>query len=110
MWRWLVTNDDFTPTMPRNRERLLQRLDDMLDSGQVTAEEATALRAATNAEDYEAAVLRIRTRHAQARLDAAVEAGQMTQAEANASIERLRKGDHPRGLRAHLRKITAKGH
>ena len=105
-----MTSDDFAPTMPKNRKRLLDRLDHMIDSGQVTADEATELRAATNAEDYEAAVIRIRARHARARLDAAVEAGQMTQAEANASIERLRKGDHPRGLRAHLRKITAKGH
>jgi hypothetical protein len=96
--------------MHKNRDRLLQQLDHMLDSGQVTVEEATALRAATSAEDYEAAMIKIRTRHAQARLDAAVEAGQMTQAEANANIEQLQKGEHPRGLRAHLRKITAKGH
>ena len=105
-----VTNDNFAPTMPKNRERLLERLDHMVRSGQVTPEEATDLRAATNAEDYEVAVVRIRTRHARARLDAAVEAGQMTQAEANANLEELQKGEHPRGLRAHLRKITAKDH
>jgi hypothetical protein len=96
--------------MPKNRERLLERLDHMLGSGQVTAEEATALRAATSAEDFEAAVVRIRTRHARARLDAAVEAGQMTEAEANANLEQLHKGEHPRGLRAHLRKVTSKDH
>jgi hypothetical protein len=82
----------------------------MLGSAQVTAEEATALRAATSVEDYEAAVVTIRTRHARARLDAAVEAGQMTQAEANANLGRLQKGEHPRGLRAHLRKITSNDH
>jgi hypothetical protein len=96
--------------MPKNRERLLERLNHLVRSGQLTAEEATVLRAATNAEDFEAAVVRIRTRHAGARLDAAVEAGKMTEAEAKANIERLQKGEHPRGLRAHLRKITTRDH
>jgi hypothetical protein len=82
----------------------------MVQSGQVTAEEATALRTATNAEDYEAAVIRIRTRHARSRLAAAVEAGQMTQAEADANVELLQTGGHPRALRAHLRKVTSKDH
>jgi CHASE3 domain sensor protein len=106
----VVTKDDFAPTVPKNRKRLLERLDQMVRSGQVTAEEAADLRAANNAEDFEAAVVRIRTRHARVRLDAAVEAGQMTQAEANANVEQLQKGEHPRGLRAHLRKITSEDH
>jgi hypothetical protein len=96
--------------MPKNRKRLLDRLDHMIDSGQVTADEATELRAATNAEDYEAAVIRIRARHARARLDAAVEAGQMTPAEASANLDQIQRGEHPRGLRTHLRKITSQGH
>jgi polyhydroxyalkanoate synthesis regulator phasin len=103
-----VTNDDFAPTIPKNGKRLLERLDHMVHSGQITEEEATDLRAASNDEDYEAAVVRIRTRHAQVRLDAAVKAGQMTLAEANAHLEQLQKGEHPRRLRAHLRKITSK--
>jgi hypothetical protein len=102
-----VINDDFGATRPKNRTRLLERLDHLVRSGQVTEEEATDLRAATNDEDYEAAVLRIRTRHARVRLDAAVEAGQMTQAEASANLEQIKEGKHPRGLRAHLRKLTS---
>jgi regulator of replication initiation timing len=101
-----VSNDDFAPTVPKNRKRLLERLDDMVQSGQVTAEEAADLRSATRATDYEAAALRIRIRHARARLEAAVEAGQMTPAEASANMECIRKGEHPRSLRAHLRKIA----
>ena len=101
-----MTDEDFAPAMPKNRRRLLERLDLMVRSGQVTAEEATDLRAATNAEDFEAAVVRIRTRHAQARLDTAVRAGQMTQAEATANLQQIREGEHPRRLRAHLRTIT----
>ena len=103
-------NDDFTRTMPKNRKRLMERLDDMVRSGQVTEEEATDLRAAANDEDYEAAVIQVRTRHARERLDAAVEAGQMTQAEADANLQHIQKGEHPRALRAHLRKITSKDH
>ena len=102
-----MANDDLTPMVPRNRARLLKQLDRLVRSGQVTAEEATAVRAATNAEDYEAAVVKIRTRHARARLEAAVEVGQMTQAEADANMEHIRTGEHPRALRAHLRKITS---
>jgi hypothetical protein len=105
-----VNNDDLALTMPKSRKHLLGQLDRMVGSGRITAEEATALRTATNAEDYEAAILKIRTRHARARLEAAVEAGQMTQAEAEANLEHVQKGEHPRALRAHLRKITSKDH
>jgi hypothetical protein len=110
MWRLVRENDDFAPTTPKNRKRLLERLDHLLRSGQVTAEEATDLRSATNAEDYEATVVSIRTRHARTRLDAAVEAGQMTQAEASANLEQPKKGEHPRGLRGHLQKTTSDDH
>ena len=102
-----MTNDDFAPTMPKDREHLLEQLDHLVSAGQVTSEEATALRTATNDEDFEVAVVRIRTRHARARLDAAVEAGQMTRAEASANLEQIENGGHPRGLRAHLRTITS---
>jgi hypothetical protein len=79
----------------------------MVRAGQVTEEDATDLRAATSAEEYEAALVRIRTRHARARLDAAVKAGQMTQGEASANLDQIKKGKHPRGLRRHLRKLTS---
>jgi hypothetical protein len=105
-----MSNDDFAPTMPKNRKRLLERLDRMVQSGQVTAEEATDLRSASSATDYEAAALRIRARHARARFDAAVEGGQMTPSEARANMERIWKGEHPRSLRAHLRKIAPTDH
>jgi hypothetical protein len=105
-----VSNDDFAPTMPKNRKRPLERLDQMVQSGQVTPEEATDVRSATNAIDYEAAVVRIRARHARVRFDAAVEAGPMTKAEASASMERVRKGEHLLSLRSHLHKIAPKDH
>ena len=90
----------------KNRDRLLDRLDRMVESGQVTDEEAERLRAADNAEDFDAAVVAIRTRHAQARLDAAVAAGQMSKDDADANLARIRAGEHPRGLRAHLGRLA----
>jgi hypothetical protein len=105
-----VTSDELAPTVPKNRKRLLERLDHMLRSGQVTEEEATDLRGAANDGDFEAALVRIRTRHARVRLDAAVEAGLMTPAEASANLEEIKKGEHPRSLRAHLGKIASQDH
>jgi hypothetical protein len=34
----------------------------------------------------------------------------MTKAEANANLERIKTGEHPRGLRAHLRRLTSEDH
>ena len=89
----------------KNRARLLERLDHMVESGQVTPQEAAQLRAARSESEHEAAVVAIRARHAQSRLDAAVAAGQMTQADADTNLARIRAGEHPRGLRAHLRRF-----
>ena len=84
-------------------ERILQQLDKMVASGQMTPEEAERLREAQGKPEFEAAVLDVRQRHAGERLDSAVRAGQMSQQEADDQLERLRKGEHPKGLRARLR-------
>lgn len=89
----------------KSQERILARLDKMVAAGRVTATEAAALRAAVGPDDFEAAVGVIRMRHAGARLDAAVDHGQMTRQEADAYRERLAKGEHPRSLRTHLAKL-----
>jgi hypothetical protein len=90
----------------KNRRRLLERLDHMVESGQVTAAEGERLRAAQTDDAFDAAVVSIRSRHAVARLSAAVESGQMSQGEADTNLERIRKGEHPRGLRAHLARLA----
>ena len=84
-------------------ERILQQLDKMVASGQVTPGEAERLRKAQGKPEFEAAVLDVRLRHAGELLDSAVRAGQMSQQEADVQLERLRKGEHPKGLRARLR-------
>src|ERR1700677_1891504 len=101
--------DMFTEGSPRNMRRLLERLDHMGAIGQVTHAEAQRLRAANGPEELEAAVVEIRVRHATTKLDAAVASGQMSQTEADKNAERVRRGEHPRGLRSHLRGLVPGG-
>jgi polyhydroxyalkanoate synthesis regulator phasin len=84
-------------------ERILQQLDKMVASGQVTPEEAEHLRDTQARPEFEAAMPDVRLRHAGERLKSAVSEGQMSQQEADEQFERLRKGEHPKGLRARLR-------
>jgi hypothetical protein len=84
-------------------ERILQQLDKMVASGQVTPEEAEHLRETEGKPEFEAAMLDVRLRHAGEQLSSAVSEGRMSQLEADEQLERLRKGEHPKGLRARLR-------
>jgi len=60
----------------RARERLLEQLGRMVETGRVTETEAARLRAATDSDEFDDAARDIRVRHAGAHLDAAVEGGQ----------------------------------
>jgi hypothetical protein len=84
-------------------ERILRQLDKMVASGQVTPEEAERLRETQGKPEFEAAMLDVRLRHAGERLKAAVGEGRISQQEADNQLERLRNGEHPKGLRARLR-------
>jgi len=75
--------------MPGDAERLLAQLDRLVESGQVTSEEAARLRAADGTADQEHVVIAIRSRHAASRLAAAVAAGQMSREEADVNLDRL---------------------
>lgn len=86
----------------KQRKRLVERLDQMVESGRVTAQEAEGLRTARGAAEFDDVVRGIRLRHATAKLETAVDDGSMSQEEADGFLERLRNGEHPRGLRAHL--------
>ncbi len=90
--------------------RLLARLDRMVAKGRITDGEANAIRAADGPEAFDAAVASVRARHAAPRLDAAVEDGSMTAADADAFRARLARGEHPRGLRGHLRRHGSRPH
>jgi hypothetical protein len=84
-------------------ERILQQLDKMVASGQVTPDESERLQEVQGRPEFEAAVLDVRLRHAGERLHSAVSAGEMSQQEADDQLDRLRRGEHPTGLRARLR-------
>lgn len=92
----------------KKRERLVERLDHMVESGRVTEDEANRLRAASGPAEFDDATRSISVRHAKARLDAAVEDGGMSQEEADGFLARLRNGEHPRSLRAHLGKFRSR--
>jgi len=76
----------------------------MVGTGQVTEAEADLVRTADDAHAFDAAVRSIRMRHAAPELDAAVEQGLMNEAESDAYRKQLEHGEHPRGLRSHLRR------
>jgi polyhydroxyalkanoate synthesis regulator phasin len=84
-------------------DRILQQVERMVASGRITDEEAARLRAAEGKPEFDAVVGAIRARHAGAHMEAAVAEGDMSQEEADAYVARLRRGEHPKGLRARLR-------
>lgn len=94
----------------KSRGRLVERLDHMVEAGRVTEDEAGRLRAANGPAEFDDVVRAIRVRHATARLDAAVEDGEMSEEEADGLLVRLRNGEHPRSLRAHLAKFRRPPH
>jgi hypothetical protein len=72
-------------------------------SGRITEDEAAQLRASEGTPEFDAAVGAIRARHAGAQMEGAIADGEMSQEEADGYLDRLRNGEHPRGLRARLR-------
>jgi hypothetical protein len=86
-----------------NEKRVIQQLDKLIASGRVTSEEAERLGATRGTPAFEAVLGEIRARHASAQLEAAVADGRITPEEATSQIQRLRDGEHPKGLRARLR-------
>ena len=92
-------------TESRRRDRLVERLEPMVESGRVTQSEADRLRAAAGRSEFDEVAIGIRARHAGRKLDQAVEGGHMTREEADGYLERMKKGEHIPGLRAQLRKL-----
>lgn len=85
----------------------LDQLDDMVEAGRLTQEEADELRAAAEAGTLDEALQELRLEHLKARLDEAVADGRITQEQADARYERAQEadgfglgGDH-RGGRGH---------
>jgi len=103
----MAMNEDLgNQSGPAGRRRLIESLDRMVEAGRVTEQEAAQLRASVEPDEFDTAVRKIRVRHAGPRLAAAVESGNMTAEEADDYLERLARGEHPKGLRAHLRRLV----
>jgi hypothetical protein len=85
------------------QKRVVEQLDRMVASGRISPDEASGLRAAEGTPEFDAVMATIRTRHARVHTDAAVAAGAMSPEEAEASLERVRGGDHSSELRRRLR-------
>lgn len=88
----------------KDQQRILQRLDHMVSTGRITPEEAERIRAAGDADAFQAAMGDVMARHAGPELDAAVAAGRMTQPDADSLKDRLSRGEHAPGLRGYLRR------
>jgi polyhydroxyalkanoate synthesis regulator phasin len=92
----------------KGARRRIDQADKMLRSGRITAEEAARLSAAGETGDAERVIRDIRVRHAGARVDAAVAEGAMSREEADGFLDRIRAGEHSRGLRSHLAQFRPK--
>lgn len=92
------------------QERIIGRIDKMVASGRITEDEAERLRATEGTADFDAAIGVIRARHAAAHMEGAVDAGELSQEEADGYLGRLRNGEHPKGLRARLAQHRPRRH
>ena len=93
-----------------SEQRIIGKIDKMVASERITEEEATRLRASEGTPEFNAAIGEVRARHAGAHMEGAIRAGEMSQKEADSYLERLRKGEHPKGLRARLAKHRPQKH
>jgi hypothetical protein len=84
-------------------QRMMERLDAMVENGRITTEEAARLQAAEGTAEFDRVVATIRARHAQAHTDPAVADGRMTEQEADGYLERVRGGEHSSELRKAVR-------
>jgi len=92
------------------RDRLLEHLESMVASGRVTEPEAARLREARDPAAFGAVLRDIRVRHAEARFEDAVVDGRVDRGEADAVLDRMRRGEHTRSLRGYLTSRLSAGH
>lgn len=74
------------------------RIDKMLAAGRISEDEAARVRSAAETGDLDAVLQEIRLRHARQSVATAVAEGRKTQEDAAALLERLDRGEEPRGL------------
>jgi len=89
-------------------DALIGRLDKMVAAGRFTTAEAERLRSAVESGDLDQVIGEIRSRHVKETLDAAVLGGGIGADEADAILEQVKRGEHPR-LPAGLRRRFGPG-
>lgn len=77
-----------------------EQLAQMARHGHLTPEEVQILQSDQSAEDLAPLVLKVRERHARTRLEHALADGSPTANRAEALLERVRRGEHDKELRA----------
>ncbi len=92
-----------------NEDRIIEQLDKMVATGRVTEDEAERLRSTEGTEGFGVVVAEIRARHAAVQMESAVQAGEMSREDADEQLNRIRAGEHPKGLRARLRQHRGPG-
>lgn len=97
------------PPSRAGNEKLPRRLDKLVESGRLTADEADMLREAGSSIEAEAVLTDIRARHAGASLQIAVDAGTISQEEADRTLEQIRSGEHSPELRSRVRLLAQGG-
>jgi SAM-dependent methyltransferase len=85
------------------RDRLLERLDQMVASGRMREDEARRIRTASDPDAFNEAIRAVRVRHAKGTLDAAVADGRLAPDESAQVLDRLRKGEHGASVGRDLR-------
>ena len=84
--------------------RMASRIDKMLAAGRITEEEADRVRAAAESGDLGTAVNEIRARHVREWVAHQVQAGHLSQADADEVLERAERGEDPGSIRSALRR------
>jgi hypothetical protein len=103
-----VKHNEFPVGGVRKSRRVPRRLERLVESGRITPAEAERLREGDPG-GVDDVVVGIRVRHASARLEAAVGAGELRREEADSILARLRAGEHSPELRAQVNRIARSG-
>jgi HEAT repeat protein len=83
-----------------------RQLAQLRDSGRMSKEEVAALESAGTDEARDAIMRGIRARHAAARLEAAVAAGDISADRADSLVEEVRRGNHSSALRRRINELA----
>lgn len=86
-----------------NKDRIMEQLHRMVETGRISDAEAQRLRATRGTAEFATALNEVRARHAATHLDRAAEEGRIGREQGADFLDRVRAGDHSRRLRSDIR-------